>query len=825
MNKQVLQMKYHPAKKEVEFRRFQNGKEVVIRSDSKLKKYMNLKGKFVLQDYGNSFFDDIAKVFDGLKSIDIQVITTKMDYEDFEQMVEYYNTDPNKCKINSTLLAELPDMNSTFTRVEKYGEQAIGILEKHKLALFDIPLENSNIKLSAENFARQLNEEIKNIREKIDSLRDNRVSLCFTGVYSSGKSTLINALLGYRILPEDIKSETAKMFQISSPMEGEKIKIKFDVCNVCSEVVWNEDELCFEFSKGPAENAIKTEIQGVMNKVREDKFKQHDQIYKILSDLNNRHEVSSVISIEFPIALDNESVQFVIYDTPGTDSNYLAHQQVLSEALEKQSQSILIFVAKPDGLEGSGNNALLNYLKVAEMKNSKTSIDIGRSLFVINKADAQTADVRITLQQQEIKNEDDENFSIKLADKKLFFTSALYAYAAKAVSNEIATPNEKGIFEGGKYTLALEQNPMGYCYRQDRCATSQHATERLQQKCEDALKEAQAEGNSAKILEICSGIYALEREILVYGEKYASAVKAFAIIDSVDKALNKLTSRANSLKDSNRADVNEVEANIRELREALSKAIDEEYRKVAISENTPLSEETLKRLKLDSKTLKHSIVGNTRIYLDKELKGQFFGLGKVRVRDKHKEKIKNKIDNIMADFKKQFFTERKMLLEDNRNLFIQAVKESIMKNGKISESAKKYVLDIPVPNIEAIGEIQNLDEIYEKNRKKEKIFLFEKEYLNKDGYIKNLEENLAKVAGIMGDDYSKDYRKALETLLTQIKFEFKTNLEEYSINMKAMIEEKDIMMQLGEKVVHTAEALSICQRELNKIIWKELKND
>ena len=51
MSKQKLTMKYHPAKKEVEFHRFQNGKEVAIRSDSRLTHYMNLKGKFVLQDF------------------------------------------------------------------------------------------------------------------------------------------------------------------------------------------------------------------------------------------------------------------------------------------------------------------------------------------------------------------------------------------------------------------------------------------------------------------------------------------------------------------------------------------------------------------------------------------------------------------------------------------------------------------------------------------------------------------------------------------------------------------------------------------------------
>ena len=67
MNKQILVMKYHPAKKEVEFQRFQNRHNIPIRPDSRLMQYMNQKGKFVLQDHGNAFFDDIANAFDGCK--------------------------------------------------------------------------------------------------------------------------------------------------------------------------------------------------------------------------------------------------------------------------------------------------------------------------------------------------------------------------------------------------------------------------------------------------------------------------------------------------------------------------------------------------------------------------------------------------------------------------------------------------------------------------------------------------------------------------------------------------------------------------------------
>ncbi|MDU6340442.1 MAG: dynamin family protein [Clostridium sp.] len=820
MNKQILQMKYHPAKKEIIFKRFQNGKEVPIRNDSRLRYYMNLKGKFVLQDYGNNFFDDIAKAFDGLKAIDIEVITTKMDFFDFMQMAEYYN-ETNKVKINPTLLIELPDMNETFKEVIKYGEQATVILKNHRQKIFDIPLDNERVKKSAESFARQIDEEIKNIRDKIDSFTDNTVNLCFTGVYSSGKSALINAILGYKILPENINSETAKMLKISSPKNGENVKIKFDINSEYSELEWNEEEECFEFSNGPSESAIRTEIQKLLNSIKDNKLKIHAQINSILSKLNSKIEISSVIKVLFPIALDSEKVQFTFYDTPGTDSNYNEHKLVLLEALEEQRQSILIFVVKPDALEGSGNNALLNYLKVAEDKNSKTTIDIGRSLFVINKADGQPADERVKLQHQEIKNKSDNDFSIKLADKKLFFTSALYAYAAKAVANGIETKQDIALFNSGKWTLSNEDYPMGYCYRQNRSATSEFATKKMIQDCEDALAEAQKRDDAAEILNICSGLYALETEILQYGEKFASAVKAFAIIDSVNKVLAKLSNKANSLIDRNRDDINEIDANINELSTTINKAIDSRYNEMTIPDKMPLPNDVLKSLKLDKATLFKEIIDKADKYIESKLKGSFFGLGKVKVNQKDMKQVKEEIESIVNDFTNNFLKNRKTLLENQRDYFMKYVKDTIDQNGNISESAKRFFMDIPAPTVNEANKIKHFEEIYNAHKRVDKVLIFKTEYLDKDGFKEDVKKKLMEVTRKMHDDFCDDYREALDKLLLQIGYEFKNNLEKYSLYMQAMKANKDAMISLGKKVSEASNALEKCQVELNKIIWKE----
>ena len=100
---------------------------------------------------------------------------------------------------------------------------------------------------------------------------------------------------------------------------------------------------------------------------------------------------------------------------------------------------------------------------------------------------------------------------------------------------------------------------------------------------------------------------------------------------------------------------------------------------------------------------------------------------------------------------------------------------------------------------------------------------FETDYLDKSGFMKDVKGILLGIVEKLGKNYRKDYRDSLETILMQIKSNFGTNLETYSLNMKALIENKDAMMKLGQRVFVVAEALRGCEKELNDIIWREVQ--
>lgn len=144
-----------------------------------------------------------------------------------------------------------------------------------------------------------------------------------------------------------------------------------------------------------------------------------------------------------------------------------------------------------------------------------------------------------------------------------------------------------------------------------------------------------------------------------------------------------------------------------------------------------------------------------------------------------------------------------------------------MKNGNISEAAKKYFLYIPNPTIPKFNKIDDIDKIYNDSRRKKNILIFEFEYLDEYKFKQDIEIKLGKISREIMDYYREEYIESLNNIVHSIKCNFESNLNEYSLNMKAMIEDKKGMTELGEKIFETAQNLIECKQQLNKIIWSK----
>ena len=822
MSNPKLQMMYQPAKKEVLFRRFQNGKEVKIEETSVLAEYMNKKGKFVLQDQGNIFLENIARCFDGEKTILIEVTTTKNDFEDFKQMIEYFNSESQEMKIDTTFLAELPDMDTTYQVIKEHGEKAVCILESNKLKFKEINTKDSpvNVQECVEEFIKVTQNEISNIKEKIASMGENNINLCFAGVFSTGKSKLINAILGKAILPEDISSETARIFRIKSPAAKECVRISFNIGNLYSEIIWDDKSQKLIFSTGPVENEIRKDIQHVIND--NSNKPQHHQILCVLQKLNELDDISLEIDVHFPIPLDNNKIQFTIYDTPGTDSNYEKHQRVLEDALSSQTHSILIFVIAPTKLEGEGNNALLKYLNRAEQNDRKTCIDLERSLFVINWADSVNAVAREKLKGESIISKDDPNIlPIKLSDKKVFFTSAMYAYAAAAVRNNVDDNGEQReiIEEDYKKILGSQR---GKYYMQNHCALSEIATQKQIEESEEALKKALELNDQVEAFHICSGVYALENAILLYGKKYAAAVRAYAIIESVDRALGTMIKSSNTFKDSNQKDIDSLNNQISLLRNELTEKISGKWDEFALKGNEPLPETIRLELHLDREYINNRVEEAKR-HIGKFLYKIFFGIfGKAYAKRENKPKINSEVEIILNDYKNTFNKSAIKLLEIEQNKFINEVRSIIMESGGISEDTKTFILNINIPEI-SISSIDKIVDLYDKQIQDDNIFRIP--LIDKDEFLQKLEKELGDMLVSFSQEIESEYRHIHSDILERLKSEYENNIERYSKVLKAMLTDKKKTEELGIKIKIAADELEKCKKELDDKIWRLQSED
>lgn len=848
MSQQVLLMKYHPAKKEVSFTRVNSGKETPIKgnSGSVLSKYINAKGHFVLQDHGKQLFDDILEAFDGEEKITLQVITTKKDFEDFVQMVDFYNEN-SEIKISAELLAELPDMDATYELVKKHGLDSIEILKINRDSFYDVESDNENVQICIDNFAKEINEATKNISGKIDSLEQNSVNICFSGPYSSGKSLLIDSLIGYAILPTDIRPETAAMFTISSPKEGESVRINFhieDSEESFSEIAWSEAENMFCFISGPSESKTRKSIQEVINACSEKM--QYEQMHDILDALNANENVERIINVYFPIAIDNEKVQFTIFDTPGTDSGVASHREILKDALSEQTHSILVFVTYPNGLSGGGNKALLEYLSEIDKKEDRSTIDLGRSLFVINYADSLTEDEQFEairtgkisnkkdMEESGKKNDSEDSIiTIKLSDKKVFFTTAKYAYPAAAFKHGVATRGDERLLRSGSAKDILDEE-FGRYFRQDRCAMSEYATKLLHERSLKELKEAEKEDDLARQIWVASGLYALQTEIIDYGEKYASAVKAFSIINGVDKALARLNKNAKSIERQNSDDIQAVEEEINKIKSTITDGITKAKKGKQIGKNESIPQGVVKMLHLDAESISNYVQNPADRKVDDILLGFWQKVGRgiaekfdsdfnpkeTKWESNKENEIENVVQDVLNDYTEYFKKKRKELLEKLRDEFIAEVKESIQQSGEISEDAKNYILDIETPEIDEFSESYEFGEIYKKRKKTKKVLWMEKEYLDREMFIKDMDKKLRKVAGDLAENYIENYKNSLNSLLKKVESEFVHNMDKYSVSLRAKLEDKEAMEDLRKKILKAVDELHGCQDKLNSVIWE-----
>lgn len=510
-----MRLQYHPVLKKMKFERYENGRWTDANESSKLREYVNQSTQ-LLQNFGDAFFQDIVDSMDNITDITLDFKGTREDYEDLKKMIEHYQKNKeDQRSLSVGELTELAAVKDLFEDITCFSNEISDAFRR-----FIEEAKGDQRQKEVGSICDSLEEWLDDLDKKREGLAKDAVNLCFVGGYSSGKSTLINALVGESILPEAIRSETAKMFKITQIRKGsdEDPSISFHLAGTDSrdvKIKWNGEGQA-SLIDWPVNNPVREAVQSALNETVGKAL--HLQVKTVLTVINKQpgaeyttdketgevqtHDsyIKGIVDICYPFDLD-AGVLFHIYDTPGTDSNNPDHLETLKTALDNPASSILVYVNDPVKMEGTANSVLLDILekkdspKDGREKTNNSTIDLSRSFFIINKADTLTdkkalRDLQagsLLLNRTRTPEEKEETapetkeayqkpFEIKLSEKRLFFTDALHAGDARAVAKGIAGGEEEQRLKDRKFLV--DTNWM-HLYQYDRMALADADTEKL----------------------------------------------------------------------------------------------------------------------------------------------------------------------------------------------------------------------------------------------------------------------------------------------------------------------------------------------------------
>lgn len=346
----------------------------------------------------------------------------------------------------------------------------------------------------------------------IDDFRDAKLTKAFENIndsifpvnviatMSSGKSTLINALLGRKLMPSKNEACTAIITEI----------LDIDDPSFAA-VVYDEDDVIIE------------EVPQLT--------------YEIMNELNdnaNVHRISTEGDIPF---LDSKSTALMLVDTPGpNNAQNQAHKNTTYRAINSDSNNLILYVLNGTQLSTNDDASLLNYIAEQIKKGGKQVRD--RFLFVINKMD------QFNPQEENIEK---AILSAKrylashgIDDPQLFPCSAFTALNIKTDLAGIDIDNltrtqERQLPLSARDTLLMIDKFLEFesMHLEKYSTLSPSAQQELNYRLSHAIQT----GDSKEQALIHSGIYSIEAAITAYVKKYAKTKKIKDLVESFQEVL------------------------------------------------------------------------------------------------------------------------------------------------------------------------------------------------------------------------------------------------------------------------------------------------
>ena len=350
------------------------------------------------------------------------------------------------------------------------------------------------------------------IQKNFETAMNSEFKIVVIAPMSSGKSTLINAIIGRDMLPAVNQATTAVITEIK------------DNDNLQDFIVNADDK----YGNNVVENQKATkDLISELNYRKDPK------------DPEGKEALIHLVKLEGPIpGLPSDVLSTVFVDTPGgNNSQNREHETMMDEAINDENKSLILYVFNGAQLGTNDSNIILRKIANA-MKNStngKQSRD--RFLFVANRMDEYDTEkekyedvIENTILMQ-LENNGIEN-------PNLFLASAQTAKLIRMAENgEVLSETEEENLEMLVRRFNRDERMLPK-YASLPSSVKEELVKNAKQYAEIGKKaenRKEAVENKYKAAEINSGIPAIELAIKEYLEKYAIAIKIKTVHDTFMK--------------------------------------------------------------------------------------------------------------------------------------------------------------------------------------------------------------------------------------------------------------------------------------------------
>ncbi len=322
--------------------------------------------------------------------------------------------------------------------------------------------------------------------------------VCVVATMSAGKSTLINAMLGAKLMPSKQEACTAIITKIKDTKGTNKWKAQ----------VYGKD--------GKNGSLLDT---------------CDDLTYQDMEKFNSNTNVSTILAEGNIPFVSSKEVSLVLIDTPGpNNSTDPEHERIQSEFLNKNSKSLVLYVTEGT-FSTDDNNKLLGRVAKSMEVGGKQSKD--RFIFVINKIDGrgkEDGDLSQTL--------DKVRAHLKLhgiEKANLFPAAALPALNIRLLDSG-ADLDDDTIDETEMRVRKFNRETNKDFHLEQYASLPASVRKNIQNKLEEAKKAKDANKEAL----IHTGIPSIEAAIRQYVEKYAKSAKIKNIVDAFMHKVNEL---------------------------------------------------------------------------------------------------------------------------------------------------------------------------------------------------------------------------------------------------------------------------------------------